>query len=113
VDTLINNQPTQPASSVTSLGYIRNNAQVRYVSERFAMKDCPPAATAGLPYAVAKAALTMYSKGLAHEVGPHVVRASQHPLPQNQEGDGKKKQVTATTTRPQHTGLDIPFHLRR
>jgi hypothetical protein len=32
----------------------------------------------------------MYSKGLAHEVGPHVVRASQHPLPQNQEGDGKK-----------------------
>jgi NAD(P)-dependent dehydrogenase (short-subunit alcohol dehydrogenase family) len=34
------------------------------------MKDCPLAVSAGLPYAVAKAALTMYSKGLANEVGP-------------------------------------------
>jgi hypothetical protein len=37
----------------------------------------------------------------------------QHPLPPNQEGDGKKMQVTATPTRPQHAGLDMPFHLRR
>ena len=35
-----------------------------------------PVATASLPYAVAKAALAMYSKGLANEVGPYGIRVN-------------------------------------
>ena len=68
-----------------------------------------PVAAASLPYAAAKAALTVYSKGLANEVGPHGVRVNT-VVPGSVETEGAIAHLAKTAA---EAGIDYETARRR